>query len=722
MKRRKFINNLGAISGMMMIASPSGAEPLPEQLPASEVTETFPGIWKFSFGVPEKITPQATRNIPPDKKGIVQLPEVEQCITAVKAGLTNRGVLLSLPLKPDEYLYGLGLQFQSFQQRGLKKKIRVNADPVLDTGDSHAPVPFFVSTAGYGVFIDTARYATFYMGNKKKKNAAQKNDPESRSSAGLNAGNGVYGKRGFGADSEILIEVPEAKGVDVYIFGGPTLMNAVQRYNLFSGGGVLPPRWGLGFWYRVQSDFTQEEVKKMGAYFRSSKIPCDVLGLEPHWQTHSYSCSYVWSDKFPDPAEMIRDLKADHFRINLWEHAFVHPTSPIHDPLIPYSGDYTVWDGLVPDFIDKEARNIYGAFHKKEHVAIGVSGYKADECDNSDFTGNWSFPELSKFPSGADGEQMHSLFGLRYQDTLWKVFNEQKERTYGLVRSSGALAAPYPFVLYSDLYNHNTFIHAVAQSGFSGLLWTPEVRDAKSDEDLVRRLQTVVFSPLAMINAWYLKNAPWKQIERGANNAGQFAEGWEKLEQQCREIIAWRMQLIPYIYSAFVRYKKEGIPAFRALVMDYPDDPALRNISNQYMVGEQMMVAPVVENENNRKIYFPEGGWFDFLTHEKYSGGKEYTLEVPLSRIPVFIKSGSIIALAKSTLHTEDPESRKLTVLIFGKNAKPAILYEEQEAFDAAPAKAEIYWNGDLKKGSIKRSASGTAATAYSVVDWQVVE
>jgi alpha-D-xyloside xylohydrolase len=140
------------------------------------------------------------------------------------------------------------------------------------------------------------------------------------------------------------------------------------------------------------------------------------------------------------------------------------------------------------------------------------------------------------------------------------------------------------------------------------------------------------------------------------------------------------------------------------------------------MVGEQMMVAPVIENENSRKIYFPAGEWFDFQTHEKYAGGKEYTLDVPLSRIPVFVKSGSIIALAKSTLHTEDPESRKLTAFIFGKNAKPAVLYEEQEAFDADPVKVELHWNGDLTKGSMERSPSGAVAAAYSVVDWQVIE
>lgn len=722
MKRRNFISGLGTMSGMIMMSPAIASNEFAENFSGGVFKEPFPGIWKFTFGTPEKITPQATRNIQPDSTSLQDLPEVKACPVDVNGGISKRGVLISLPLQNDEYLYGLGLQFQSFQQNGLKKMLRVNADPSLDTGDSHAPIPFFVSTAGYGVFIDTARYATFYMGNKEKKEAAQKNNPGKKGNDERNKLHGSSGRIGIGAESEILIEVPKAKGIDVYIFGGPTLLNAVQRYNLFSGGGVVPPRWGLGFWYRVQSEFNQDQVKQMGDYFRSSKIPCDVLGLEPHWQKHSYSCSYVWSDKFPDPRQTIRDLKTNHFRINLWEHGFVHSSSPIHDALIPHSGDYLVWDGLVPDFIQPGARNIFGAFHKKEHVDIGVSGYKLDECDNSDFTGNWSFPELSKFPSGADGEQTHCLFGLRYQDTILEAFNEKKEATYGLVRSSGAFAAPYPFVLYSDLYDHKTFIHAVAQAGFSGLLWTPEVRDAASNEDLIRRLQTVIFSPLAMVNAWYLKNAPWKQIERKANNDGNFANDWEKLEAQCRDIIELRMKLLPYIHAAFVQYKKKGIPPFRALIMDYPDDNAVINISNQFLVGDSMLVAPVVAGEQSRKIYLPKGDWYHFWSHEKYAGNKEYTLDVPLNIIPVFIKSGSILPLAKSTLHTDDPESWNITAWIFGKNESPAILYEDGGQFNGELIKVEITWDKLSKKGNLKRDKTLTNGNEYTITDWQIVD
>lgn len=721
MERRKFITTLGGASGLLIASPLLGNDLKVKTLSGTEQSSEMPGIWKFTFGKPEKITLQSTRSVEPAFTGLKNLPAIKTCPVEPTGALNKRGVLIKLPLKKDEFIYGLGLQLQSFQQRGLKKMLRVNADPKVDTGDSHAPVPFFVTTSGYGILIDTARYATFYMGNKKRVPKSQpKESAEKYGNDGWNALNGPYERLGLGTDSEILIDIPRAEGVDVYVFAGPTMLQAVQRYNLFAGGGALPPRWGLGFWYRVQSDFKQDEVKGMANYFRESKIPCDVLGLEPHWQSHSYSCSYIWSDRFPDPGQMLKDLKEEHFRVNLWEHAFVHPTSPIYKDLKPYSGDFGVWDGLVPDFITKDGRRIYADFHRKEHIDIGVSGYKADECDNSDFTGNWSFPEVSRFPSGADGEQMHSLFGLRYQETIMSIFNEKKERTYGLVRSSGALATPYPFVIYSDLYDHKTFIHGVAQSGFSGLLWTPEVRHAESNEDLIRRLQTVIFSPLAMINAWYLKNAPWKQIDRKANNEGRFADNWEELESKCREIIELRMKLVPYIHAAFVRYNQLGIPPFRALVMDYPDDPAVRNLSNQFMVGENMLVAPVVAGETHRKVYLPDGDWFEFWTSKKFSGKSEYSFDVPLKQIPVFIKSGTILPLAKPTLHTDDPDSRKLTALVFGKNTKPVVLFDDDGSWVPELKEVRLVWDNNTHKGRLEREGK-PSAQLYSVIDWKFI-
>ncbi len=697
--------------------------------------ELFPGVWRFTFGAPERITPVTTRHYPPAAEGLAALPKVAECPLDLSAAISERGVLVRAPLSSDEMIYGLGLQLQSFQQRGLKKRLRANADPAMDTGDSHAPVPFYVTTHGYGVLIDTARYATFYLGNKKRKPGGAVVKPAADDHG--DGWNHTPGDKRPGSSSEVLVEIPEAAGANVYVFGGPTLRQAVQRYNLFSGGGPLPPRGGLGFWYRGQSDYAQSNVLSLAAEFRERRMPCDVLGLEPHWQTHAYSCSYVWGSAFPEPEKMLRELATLHFRLNLWEHAFVHPSSPIYEALKPLSGDYEVWGGLVPDFIRPEARDIFAGFHEREHIALGVSGYKADECDNSDFTGNWSFPEISRFPSGADGEQMHSLFGLRYQDALTQAFEKRGQRTYGLVRSSGALAAPYPYVLYSDLYDHRQFVHGVAQAGFSGLLWTPEVRDSANPVELVRRLESVAFSPLAMVNAWYLRHPPWKQVNRADNNAGHFVADWEETEAQCRDIVELRMKFIPWLHAAFVRYHREGLPPFRALVMDFPDDPKSRAVDDEYIMGDGLLVAPIIvastakgsrpraqpassestNGEATRSVYLPPGDWQDFWTGERLHGGREIQVRVPLERLPLFVPSGTVLPLAQPTLHTDDLQSWKLTALVFGDGHRAATLFEDDGASPPSLNAFTVSWD-DAKKAGVTARAGGPGGNDYQVVEW----
>jgi alpha-D-xyloside xylohydrolase len=427
--------------------------------------------------------------------------------------------------------------------------------------------------------------------------------------------------------------------------------------------------------------------------------------LEPGWQTHAYSCTFEWNkDRFADPAGFVRSAADLNYKVNLWEHAFTHPASPLFPALEPYSGDLGVWGGLVPDFAGEQAREAFGAYHGKTFIDIGISGFKLDECDNSDYTGGWSFPECSQFASGVDGEQMHSLFGLRYQMAIWNEFRKRGKATYNLVRSSGALAAPYPFVLYSDLYAHRDFIRALVNSGFSGLLWCPEVRDAVSEEDLIRRLQSVVFSPLAMVNGWYIKNPPWKQLNRKKNNADELLDGWEKLEARCREVIGWRMQLVPYLTAAFQRYEEDGTPPFRALVLDTPKDVKLRNVDDQYMIGDRMLVAPLFAGEPGRKVVLPEGAWHDFWTGEALKSGTEIRVEASLERIPVYVKSGSIVPWADVGLHAGAVETRRLTARVYGDGSLPF-------AMRAGEKTLRLSWSNG------KGSAEGESG--YDVYAWK---
>jgi alpha-D-xyloside xylohydrolase len=662
-----------------------------------------PGVWKIVIGSPEAITPVSSRLVPAMVEAMNRLPVVRSPIIDVSgSNVSRRGTSLSLPLGSREEIYGFGLQFFSVAHRGKKRAIRVNADPRADTGDSHAPVPFYVSSRGYGILIDSARYATFYCGESRPKPTISAGEK----SVGIVP---LYTKSLEDAESsQVFVEIPTAQGVDVYLFAGPSMLDAVRRYNLFSGGGVLPPEWGLGFWYRAASNASENEITAIAAEFREREIPCDVLGLEAGWHSHAYSCTFSWNNsRFQYPDKFVQDLKKQNFHVNLWEHAFIHPSSPLFEPMRNLAGSTAVWGGLVPDFQNPQARRVFGDYHGSHLIDVGVSGFKLDECDNSDFTGGWSFAEPSQFPSGVDGEQMHNLFGLRYQHTLWDQYLERGQETYSLVRSSGALAAPYPFVLYSDLYDHRQFVRALVNSSFSGLLWCPEVRDAKSEEDLIRRLQTVVFSPLAMINGWYISNPPWKQLDRSKNNANELSPNWKELEARCREILGWRMQLIPYIRAAFARYASDGTPPFRALALDWPDVLAFRKTDDAWMVGDRLLVAPLFAGEAGRDLTLPPGLWHDFWTGSTVKGGATVEMTRDTRNIPVFVKSGAVLPLATVTNSTSDAESRALHVRIFGDGSMPFLC-------ETPAGELQITWSAANRSGSVKQQGN----PRYSIASW----
>ncbi len=645
-----------------------------------ELEKQAKGIWKVTAGEPEKHTPVSLRRYSVQTQQLERMEEAELPLTAARIGFrkNRRGIQITLPMGSGEDIYGFGLGLHSMNQAGRKRMIRVNSDPVADTGEGHAPVPFYISTAGYGLYVDTLRHMEFYMGtnaakgqsaDKKEVNGEHKEFSESA----------LYALKKTEEQRSIIIDVKAVDGVDIYLFSG-NVKQVVQRYNLFAGGGCLPPMWGLGIWYRTYGGSDEKKVLDLAGQFREEHMPVDVLGLEPGWHSHSYSCTYQWSSRlFPHPEEMTEELTEKGYKINLWEHVFVYPAAGFYEELLPFSGEYEVWNGLVPDFATEKAVEIFQEYHRKEFVRKGISGFKLDECDNSDFNpSNWSFPDTAEFPSGMDGEQMHGAIGVLYQGLMQDMFRKEDRRTYSQVRSSGALAAPFPFVLYSDLYSHKQFIRGMVTSGFSGLLWAPEVRDCRSGEDLLRRMETICFSVHAIYNCWRIPNPPWKQVDIKKNLAGEFMPDSEHYTNVCRKYHELRMSLLPYLYSAFVKYWKEGIPPVRALVLDYEEDPETRNIDDEYLFGDNMIVAPMtIEDGTKRKVYLPQGEWHDFFDGTVYEGGRWLEAEADYAKIPVFVKGNCILPLAdpvetvtRDTVFTIHPR-------IYGNGGEGYVLYED---------------------------------------------
>ncbi|RKN79186.1 TIM-barrel domain-containing protein [Paenibacillus ginsengarvi] len=695
-----------------------------------------PGVWRLTVGSPQGLTPLSWIGASPRTEALERLPQNPPPFDFSEIGLDengSRGFVLSFPLDAEEKLYGTGLQFMRMNQRGRTRYLRVNSDPKQDTGESHAPVPFYASDRGYGVLVDSAAIVTMHLGSTMKRGDARDGQVRDR--------NERKGWKATLVSPRAEIVLP-ADGADVYVFAGPTLGEAVCRYNLFCGGGALPPKWGLGFWHRVPTLYSDSEALEEALEFRKRDYPCDVVGLEPGWHSKSYPVTYEWDKtRFPDPARFVREMDEHGFRINLWEHPYVSPDSELYAELEPLSGSHTVWGGLAPDYTVPEAAALYKEQHDKRHVEIGVSGYKLDECDGSELTNNaWMFPAHAAFPSGHDGERMRQLYGLLFQKMTDDLFRSHNRRTYGLIRASNAAASPMPYVLYSDLYDHRQFIRALGNASFSGLLWTPEVRKAKSAEDWVRRMQSVCFSPLAMLNAWGDGTKPWSYSE---------------VEPIIRHYIKLRMRLLPYLYTAFARYKEEGVPPFRAmpLVMSREEiaraeaggtvagegdilnttDAAYgkrtsREWDDQYMVGDELLVAPLFEGESERNVLLPPGIWYGFETGDRYEGGRIVRVSADLAHIPVFVRDGAIIpTIPAAPRAPRKGETTPLQFVHFGTADGVGRLYDDDgETLDCERG-AKGWWTAAVSRtpnGGYDARLSGPddAAFAYGPVSWKLAQ
>ena len=702
--------------GFMMLTMASGFA----QQTAFQWQQIAPGVWKSVVGSPDGITPLSVADVKPRLDGLQKLGDIPfpALLGESVHEKTDGRIFLRFPLTKGEQLYGLGLNFKTVQQRGTIKTLHVDHYNGKDNGRTHAPIPFYVSSLGYGVLINSARYITVYAGTGVL--ADGKNSPPEMNR------NSQKDWRAQPYSDAVEMVVPAA-GTEVYVFAGRSTMEVVQRYNLYCGGGTLPPKWGLGFTHRMPTLFSDEQILKEVADFEAKGYPLSFVGLEPGWQSYSYPNSFVWdSTRFPRPAQFLDQLARKNIQSNLWINPYISSHSPIFADVLPYTGSHTVWVGRVPDFTMAPARKLYKELFSKEHLTIGVSGYKVDEVDGYD---NWLWPDVAKFPSGVSAEQMRQIYGLQFQKMTDDWFRERNQRTYGLVRGSNAGATAMPYVIYNDYYDHRDFITALCTSSFVGVLWTPEARSSKTPEEWLRRMQTVCFSPMAMLNAWADGTKPWS---------------FSDVADEVKVVMALRMQLLPYLYTTFAQYHFEGKPPIRAMNLvdgfsfddnatagqlnstDNPYAMAVRkDIKDQFMVGDYLLVAPLFAGETSRKVILPPGKWYDFYSGKLAGEGEVIEVAPGLSRIPLFVKDGGLIPMIPPMLHTPtETEKLPLTVRYYGKLATNWALYDDDGAtFDYERGKytwtrLEVKTN---KKGKLAGSwtAPKDPAFHYTTVTWE---
>jgi alpha-D-xyloside xylohydrolase len=197
---------------------------------------------------------------------------------------------------------------------------------------------------------------------------------------------------------------------------------------------------------------------------------------------------------------------------------------------------------------------------------------------------------------------------------------------------------------------------------------------------------------------------------------------WKEVEAEIRKMFEVRMSLIPYLYSSFAQYRNKGLPPFRALVMDWPDDPKTYKLDDQYMMGDALLVAPLFTPKIEREVYLPPGEWYDFWTHKKYDGGRSYTIQKPAEVIPVFVKGGTLLPLARPVEYVKDDTRFDVTVVAFGKECRLFELYEDDGlTYDFEKGKQNLLtltWSAE--KGGRVLKAGDYPGSRYNIVDWKI--
>jgi alpha-D-xyloside xylohydrolase len=682
-----------------------------------------PGVWKTTIGTSEDLTLLSAAGQTPKLAALAEMPAATFPFAAaeIEARVQTRRTALRFPLGLDEDIYGLGVDFKTLRRTGSVFQLHVDHWSGR-TGRTHAPVPLYISTKGYGVLIDSARYVNVSVGLGVRLAADEKPPIFDRTTAGRRW-------TSLPRSDSVEVSVPAA-GTVVYVFAGPTPLDAVRRYNLFCGGGALPPKWGLGFLTRTPTGYTALQALAEVDEFRRRGIPLDMLGLEPGWHDQAYPCSFEWDrNRFPDPAGFLAELEKRHVRANLWFNPYVSPTAPLYGRLLPFAGSHLVWNGIVPDYSLPEPRKVF-ADHLLEKVVglnpAAVGGFKIDEVDGGD---QWLWPDHASFPSGRDGEQLRQTYGLLLQRTLMGVFRGQNRRTLGQVRGTNAGASPFPFVIYNDNYDYNEYITAVANTSFAGVLWSPEVRSG-TGEDMLRRTQAATFSPLALFNGWSTETKLWTHPETA---------------DAIRDAITLRQRLLPYWYTTFAQYHFQGTPVIRAMPLvpgftapvaqeagrlDATANPyaigRVVEVKDQYMVGDALLVAPIAPGVATRTVVLPPGRWYDFYTGKLAGDGGTIEVSPPLSQIPLFVRDGGLIPLLPERQWAPGrDEIVALEVRHYGEQPGELTLYDDDgETFDYE--RGEFSWT----KLRASKDASGawygevirdkdTRLWHYSTVTWR---
>ncbi|MCC3653439.1 alpha-xylosidase [Streptomyces sp. S07_1.15] len=518
-----------------------------------------------------------------------------------------------LDLRVGTSVYGLGERFGPLVKNGQAVDVW-NADGGTSSEQSYKNVPFYLTDAGYGVFVDHPGRVSFEVGSE--------------------------------AVSRVQFSV-EGQELQYYVIYGPTPKEILRKYTALTGRPALPPAWSFGLWLSTSftTDYDEETVTSFVEGMAERGLPLSVFHFDCFWMREFHWCDFEWDSRvFPDPEGMLRRLKERGLRISVWINPYIAQRSPLfaegrdHGHLLRRpDGSVWQWDLWQPgmalvDFTSPEARAWY-AGKLKRLLDMGVDCFKTDFGER--------IPTGVVYADGSDPERMHNYYTQLYNETVFELLRRERGEGDAVVFARSATVGGQRFPVHWGGDCESTY-ESMAESlrgglslGLSGFgYWSHDIGGFEGTPDPALFKRWIAFGMLSSHSRLHGSSSyrvPWLFDEEAVDVLRVFTR--------------LKLRLMPYLAEAARQAHTEGIPMMRAMALEFPDDPACAHLERQYMLGPDLLVAPVFSDGGEVAYYVPEGTWTHLLSGDRVTGPRWVRETHGFLSAPVLVRPGAVLPL-----------------------------------------------------------------------------
>ncbi|CAO2649866.1 Nn.00g011580.m01.CDS01 [Neocucurbitaria sp. VM-36] len=582
----------------------------------SAIVNTQPKAFDLSFRHKQK---QLTR------LGWRSIGYIKESTTALhpKANYTDpnkgkRWVTYQLQLGVGDKVYGLGERFGPFAKNGQTIDLW-NDDGGTGSELTYKNIPFFITSAGYGVFIPTSSFVSLEIQSERT--------------------------------TRINIAVP-GESLSIYLIYGSSPKEILSSYSKITGAPALPPAWTFGLWLSTSftTNYDENTVTSFLDGMKERDIPVSVFHFDSFWMPGFEWCDYEFDkDYFPDAKGQLQRMKEKGIRICVWINPYIAQESSIFDEAAEKGyfikrSDGSVWQydfwqagmGFV-DFTNPDACKWYQDKLQKL-VDMGVDSFKTDFGERIP-TGD------AVYFDGSDPKKMHNFYPYLYNKVTFEVLekNYGKNKAALFARSATAGCQQFPVHWGGDPYSTFEAMAETLRGGLSLALsgfgyWAHDIGGFEGNPDpalFKRWVAFGLFSSHSRLHGSASFRVPWLIDET------------EEASKVLKHFVSIKHQLMPYLYSQAITTHRTGVPMLRAMFLEYPSDPAIWYLDQQYMLGDSLLVAPVFSEDNTVTYYLPKGEWYGILDKKIRQGPGYVNESFDFFGLPVLLKPGGAVAMGK---------------------------------------------------------------------------